>query len=195
MGRKGYPVTTRGGGNIYCYSGEKGLTRMGLGWVDSYIYNSFAITLYLEDAPGSESTSAISFKWLKAGWLGKNMVKGYHIEKGIRRFAEHLNFFLASSSVPEAERLVALANQVEEYGDMALRRVFMEQVRAMVAADEKGAERFDVAYVNGLNRAELLSAVMSNHVVSLLLGADTRSLLGLLDDPQLASHTVALPES
>ena len=175
VGRKGYPVATREGGEIYSYSGKKGLTLMGLGWVDSYIYKSIAITLYVEREPGSSSLKGLSFKWLKAGWKGANMVKDYHIENGIVRFAEHLNFFLNQETAPTPQALAEICDRVKLLTTEALKGVFAQQIAIMVDPDEKNADRLGADYIDGMTREDLISGVISNHSVGLLLGTGTVS--------------------
>ena len=180
VGKKGYPLVTRDGGTIYCYSGETGLTKRGLGWVDSYIYTSFAITIYLEDAPGSGSLSAMSYKWLNAGWMGKNMVRPYHISQGIERFADHLNRFLMAPNTPEPTALVALNHRLDAESETALRTVLEGQLKALLDPSQKNASRMGRPYVEGLDHDELVAGILSNHVASLIAGGDSTLLNRLM---------------
>jgi len=182
VGKKGYPVATRDGGTLYCYSGKKGLTKRGLGWVNSYIYTSIAITVYLEDAPGSGSLKAVSCKWLNAGWMGKNMVRSHHIAEGIQRFADHLNRFLTSPNIPEPYELVALVRRMNACGEKGLRTVLGKQFETLVVPGQKGASMMDRGYVEELDHAELVAGILSTHVESLMAGGDPAFLNGLLDD-------------
>jgi hypothetical protein len=200
VGKKGYPVTTRNGGTIYCYSGKKGLTKPGLGWVDSYIYTSLAITVYLEDAPGSDSLTAISYKWINAGWMGKNMVRSHHIVTGIQRFAEHLGRFLKSPNIPDPNGLVALVRRLEAGEEKALRGVLEKQLKALVDPRQKRASMMDRGYVEGLDHAELVAGVLSNHLESLMSGGDPDLLNRALEgfghaggDPLLSGHASLAP--
>ncbi|VFQ45722.1 hypothetical protein [Desulfoluna butyratoxydans] len=201
VGKKGYPVATRDGGTLYCYSGKKGLTKTGLGWVDSYIYTSIAITVYLEDSPGSGTLTAVSCKWLNAGWMGKNMVRPHHIADGIERFAAHLGRFLTSPNVPEPTELAGLVNRVRATGDQGLRTVFGKQLEALVAPDQKRASMMDGDYVRGLDREELVAGILSTHVESLMAGGDPVFLNGLLGhgvatkDPSLLTGRMEQPVS
>ncbi|SCY50649.1 hypothetical protein [Desulfoluna spongiiphila] len=201
VGKKGYPVATRDGGTLYCYSGKTGLTKAGLGWVDSYIYTSIAITVYYEDAPGSGTLKAVSCKWLNAGWMGKNMVRPHHIAEGIERFAQHLGRFLTSPNIPEPQALAGLVRQVRESGDQGLRTVLGNQLEALVAPDQKRASMMDREYVKGLDREELVAGILSTHVESLMAGGDPAFLNGLLGknvgakDTSLLTRRIASPVS
>ena len=188
VGKKGYPIVTRDGGTIYCYSGETGLTKRGLGWVDSYIYTSFAITIYLEDAPGSGALTAISYKWLNAGWMGKNMVRPYHISQGIERFADHLNRFLTAPNTPEPTVLVALNHRLNAESKTALRAVLEGQLKALLDPSQKNASKMGRPYVEGLSHDELVAGILSNHVASLIAGGDSTLLNRLMATVGAASE-------
>ena len=201
VGKKGYPVATRDGGTLYCYSGKTGLTKAGLGWVDSYIYTSIAITVYVEAAPGSGSLKAVSCKWLNAGWMGKNMVRPHHIADGIQRFAEHLGRFLTSPNIPEPQELAGLVRQIKASGEQGLRAVLGNQLEALVAPDQKRASMMDRGYVKGLDHEELVAGILSTHVESLMAGGDPAFLNGLLadsvgsNDPSLLTGRIEPPVS
>ncbi len=196
VGKKGYPVTTRDGGTIYCYSGKKGLTKRGLGWVDSYIYSSLAITIYLEDAPGAGSLTALSCKWLNAGWMGKNMVRSHHISSGINRFARHLARFLTAPNVPEPSALVALARRLNAGDEAALKGVLTSQLGALVDPHEKNAAMMDRSYVERLDHGELVAGILSNYMTSLLAGGDVfflnRLMAGIGTEASLLTGPVTL---
>lgn len=180
VGKKGYPVATRDGGTVYCYSGEKGLTKPGLGWVDSYIYTSFAITVYLEDSPGAGSMKAVSYKWLNAGWMGKNMVRAHHISSGIQRFSQHLNRFLKSPNIPDPQKLVALVRRLEAGEEKDLKGVLGKQLESVLAPGQKRSAMMDRRYVDKLDHEELVSSILAIHVESLMSGGDSGLLERLL---------------
>ncbi|BCS98785.1 hypothetical protein DSLASN_44170 [Desulfoluna limicola] len=199
VGKKGYPVTTRDGGTIYCYSGKKGLTKPGLGWVDSFIYTSLAITVYLEDAPGAGSMTAVSYKWLNAGWMGKNMVREHHIAVGIERFGEHLGRFLTSPNVPDPQGLVALVRRLDAGEEKALKGVLEKQLATLVEPRQKGASMMGRSYVETLDHEELVAGILSTYVESLMVGGDPESLSRMLEgvgmggDPLLTGRTPTVP--
>ena len=199
VGKKGYPVATRDGGTIYCYSGKKGLTKTGLGWVDSYIYTSLAITVYLEDAPGAGSLTAISYKWLNAGWMGKNMVREHHIAVGIERFGEQLGRFLKSPNIPAPNGLLALVRRLDAGDEKALKGVLENQLQTLVEPRQKGASMMGRSYVEKLDHEELVAGILSTYVESLMAGGDPESLtrmlegVGMGEDPLLTRRTPSVP--
>jgi len=91
----------------YFYSGEKGLTKKGLGWVKSHMYNSFSISLFYETGGEKEKVRCATFSWMRAGWSGLNMVKTKHILNGIKRYAQDFKAIMESPSLPPVETLSA----------------------------------------------------------------------------------------
>jgi hypothetical protein len=123
IGRKGYVVGEDSDWN-YLYSEETGLTKTGLGWVDSYMYNAHSIIVFVTDS-SSGTIHVGSFKWLNAGWAKVNMVKQSHIINGIKRFTADFKAVLESSRLPEAGELAAMYKELASGS--------METLRQMVA--------------------------------------------------------------
>lgn len=123
IGRKGCVVGDDSGWN-YLYSGETGLNKTGLGWVDSYMYSAHSVLVFVSDAEAGVVRVG-SFKWLNAGWAGVNMVKQSHIANGIKRFAVDFKAVLESPRLPKAQELAGM------YRDLLADSP--ESLRAMVA--------------------------------------------------------------
>ena len=66
VGKKGLVLGSDDEWN-YLYTGEKGCTRTGLGWVDSYMYNSESIMIYYEMSEPTPHVRCAVFKWVDAG--------------------------------------------------------------------------------------------------------------------------------
>lgn len=98
----------------YLYFGEKGVNKLGLGWVDSFIDDSASVTLYTQSAPGS-ATRVTTLKWLEAGWLGMNMVKPKHIKAGLKRFAQGLTTVLQAPKRPAPPVLARVARWLADH--------------------------------------------------------------------------------
>lgn len=96
----------------YLYSGEDGLTRAGLGWADTHIYESASIAVFYEPDPGTPRVRCGVFKWIDAGWAGLNMVEPRHIRKGLERYAKGFQETLTHPRLPEPGRLVRLFDWV-----------------------------------------------------------------------------------
>jgi hypothetical protein len=102
VGKKGYILGKDEDWN-YFYSGEPGLDVTGLGWVKSYMLESFGISIYFESTPAAPGVRIANLKWLRAGWSGLNVVRSEHIYSGLKRFA------LTTKEILESPRLPAVA--------------------------------------------------------------------------------------
>jgi hypothetical protein len=100
VGKKGLIIGEDSAWN-YLYTDLEGLTKPGLGWVRSQIYDSFSIIVYYEQE-GRIRCGA--FKWLNAGWAGINFVKKSHIYSGLERFAQAYHEIF-SKPLPEPEEI------------------------------------------------------------------------------------------
>lgn len=89
----------------YLYSGEKGLTKTGLGWVDSYMYKAFSVTVFYETDTKAPRVRCGIFKWLNAGWSGMNMVQRGHIHSGLERYAKDFTRIIESTRLPASDEL------------------------------------------------------------------------------------------
>lgn len=136
VGKKGAVLGADGNWD-YLYSGEKGIPRTGLGWVDSYMYSSASVGVFCQSAGGIKGES---FKWLNAGWSGINMVKREHIHDGLVRFAGDLKKILEHPGLPAAEEMARVAT--------SLGRMPLPEVQA---AYKRHAERLARTY--GRDRA------------------------------------------
>lgn len=96
---------------VYFYSGIEGLDRGLIGWMDTYMYGSFAVQVYYEKGPDLVANAL--FKWLSAGWAGMNVVKRDHIYDGARRYAQGLKEVLESDNLPSPERFAERIRQID----------------------------------------------------------------------------------
>jgi len=90
----------------YFYSGKPGLTVSGLGWVRSYMYDSYGISIYYEIDAQSPTVRCATFRWVRAGWSRFNVVKPFHIYKGSLRFATTFKEIMESTHLPDVDVLV-----------------------------------------------------------------------------------------
>ena len=96
----------------YVYTGKPGLTITGLGWVRSYMYDSFGISVYYELDPAAPVVRCAAFNWTRAGWSRINVVTRSHIYEGILRFANSYKQILESSRLPDAAALAGFFTKV-----------------------------------------------------------------------------------
>ena len=120
VGKKGYVLGADDDWD-YFYSGKPGLTIPALGWVKSYMYESSGIEIYDEIDPGVPKVRCATFKWLRAGWSGINMVKKQHIYRGLKRFAKPLKEILEYPSLPSVETLAGEFSRIRRFSDVTLR--------------------------------------------------------------------------
>ncbi len=83
----------------FFYSGIEGLNRGGMGWMDTFMYKSASVQIFVEDDAAAQKSSAFLFKWLKAGWASMNVVKRSHIYDGSLRYARSLETVLGSPTL------------------------------------------------------------------------------------------------
>ena len=75
VGRKGAIIGKDTDWN-YFYSGEKGLSKTGFGWVSSYMYDAFSVAVFFEPVANQPRTRVVNFKWLNAAGAGSTWSKG-----------------------------------------------------------------------------------------------------------------------
>ncbi|MBT8339512.1 MAG: hypothetical protein HKP58_00725 [Desulfatitalea sp.] len=180
VGRKGYIVGCDTEWN-YLYTQEKGLDMAGLGWVKSKIYDYLSACIYLEDDQQPGHVRVGVFQWLKAGWVGINMVDSHHIHDGMVRYAEQLKQMMETDQMPEPSILENVFNALEGT-DPALLRVQMETVTQHVLTrartDKKLSKKSAIrdldekAYVARMPKAQLVTAMMREYV-KYCLGKET----------------------
>jgi hypothetical protein len=106
VGKKGIILGNDSNWN-YCYSGEPGSPRTGLGWVKTYIYDYFSVGVYVESSTAPTVVTTGVFQWLRAGWTGINFVKSSHILEGLERFARDSKMVLESPRLPAPNQMIS----------------------------------------------------------------------------------------
>ncbi len=106
----------------YLYTGEIGTTRPGLGWAETYMYDSSSIAVYYEvDSPTPQVRLGM-FKWLRAGWAGINMVKPHHIRDGVIRFAKPFKDLIESPLLADTSRISTALRRINDLPEAELRQ-------------------------------------------------------------------------
>ena len=105
----------------YVYTRKPGLTITGLGWVRSYMYDSFGISVYYELDHAAPMVRCAAFKWVRAGWSRINVVKKSHIYDGILRFSKSYKEILESAHLPDADALAGYYAKVRALDTERLR--------------------------------------------------------------------------
>ena len=140
VGKKGYVLGSDTDWD-YLYSGKPGLTVRALGWVRSYMYNSAGINIYEVIDPAAPKVRCATFKWLRAGWSGINMVQKKHIHRGLIRFAETYKKILESPSLPPLEKLTADFSQIKILSPDVLRSKMLMYSKILKSRYNSGRPR------------------------------------------------------
>lgn len=177
VGRQGVIIGPDSDWN-YFYSGQKGLSKTGLNWVSSYMYDASSVSILFEPGASKTQTRFVTFKWLRAGWGGINMVRQENIIEGCRRFASGFKKVLESPQLPEAERLVDLYDRIKGLSDQELNLKIQPIGKALqrLSRTDPGLSRSDFRelidsgkYLLGMNRDEREHLLLSE-VLKLELG-------------------------
>jgi hypothetical protein len=106
----------------YIYTGLKGLTRSGLEWVRSYMYDSATVAIYYETESREPRVKCGIFKWVRAGWAGLNMVRSFHIQSGMQRFAKAFKQVIEFPRLPVHSVLKGIYSKIEKLPPKELRK-------------------------------------------------------------------------
>ena len=154
---------------IYLYSGERGVTKRGLGWAKCYLYNSYSVAIYTETA--SNTLDVATFKWLDAGWSGLNMAKTKHLIHGMKRFSSTLKHIMESNKLPSVEQLLVEQNQIRAYSLDDLRLKVKPYINTVAALNDPLTKRKPFSkqlssgeYLNMLSRTDMEKILFTEHL-------------------------------
>lgn len=174
VGRKGCVVGADSNWN-YLYSDETGLTKAGLGWVDSYMYDAYSALVYVPDmATGMVKVG--SFKWLNAGWAKMNMVKTSHILNGIKRFSADFKAVLEAPALPTAKELAARYQNLSRSSELVLRGMVEPYVLAL--GQNGGSDVKSSPFKGLLKSGDYLHTMSPQEMVKVLLQEYIKSCIG-----------------
>jgi hypothetical protein len=105
----------------YFYSGQNGLNKPGLGWVNSYMYDSYTISVFIEQGGSGPLVHCGIFKWLRAGWADINMVQNQHIYRGLQRYTDTVKGILEYPSLPEPDKMAEIFSRIKTFSADELR--------------------------------------------------------------------------
>ena len=109
----------------YFYSGLEGLNKGMIGWMDTFMYSSGSVQVFVEHDQAVPRSSVFLFKWLNAGWAGMNVVKRSHIYDGSLRYARSFSTIVESPDLtPEqvAENLKGVITMSDIEMDVLIRQ-------------------------------------------------------------------------
>jgi hypothetical protein len=164
----------------YIYTGKTGLAKSGLGWVDTYIYDSASITVYVERPSPRPKIHCAVFQWLRAGMSGLNLVRSAHIYSGLLRFAENFKTIVESPMIMDIESHREVFSRIENMPLDKLRaktQQHLEQIGMQCKSDNTICRRWfedefrTGDYMNRLSKAHM-QAVLCRQYLKYLMGKD-----------------------
>ena len=177
VGRKGLVLGSDDNWD-YFYSGEKGLSMPGLGWVNSYMYNSIGISFLYEIDSKKPGVRYGTFKWLRAGWADINVVKNKHIHKGLVRYAKDLKMILENPLLPEASELAKLFSDLGNHSSEDIRRKAENYLSALKDRYNGNKLSSGKNFPENLNISEYLNQMTNKEMHALLVVEYMKSILG-----------------
>jgi len=177
VGRKGIVLGSDDNWD-YLYSGRKGLSMPGLGWVSSYMYNSIGISFLYEVDSKKPVVRYAAFKWLRAGWADMNVVKNKHIHKGLVRYAKDLKMILEHPLLPEASELAKLFSDFENYPPEDIRAKVKSHLTALKNRYNGNKLSSGKNFPKNLNIRKYLNQMTNKEIYALLVVEYMKSILG-----------------
>lgn len=155
----------------YLYTSRPGLNWPGLGWVESYMYDSYSAAFYLNSTRAAAPIRFGVFKWLRAGWSGINIVKSAHIHNGLQRYGSVFKTILESPQTADVDDLTAHFATLRSLPDGRLRQLaenYFQALQVRFPASGAAAILADPQAVTDLGRDEMLSLVSLEQLKALL---------------------------
>lgn len=157
----------------YYYSGEPGSAKSGLGWVKSYIYDYFSVTVHVESGATPVRLRTGVFQWIRAGWSGINFVKPSHIISGLERFARNNRIVLESPHLPAPNQMIAVYQGLSNLPEVELMSKYkvLQQARGALAirsgkiSTVKASEPFSFARTS---KEQMLEELMLEYLKGML---------------------------
>ena len=161
----------------YLYSEKKGLNKPGLGWIRSYMYDSYSIIVLYETQGKVKQVKCGAFKWLDAGWQKINMVKTHHIYKGLQRFGQAYKTIVENPSLPDVAVMTEYLSKIRamELEELQqLNRSYLKSVREKYAEDKSVSSK----WVANLLKDEQVEKMDMHELRSVLMLEYFKSILG-----------------
>ncbi len=162
----------------YFYSGQNGTTLPGLGWINSYMYDSYSVSVFIEMGSGTSTLVRCGiFKWLRAGWADINMVQSKHIYQGLHRYSDTVKKILEHSSLPAPDKMAEVFSGIKAFSEEELRikiRNYTEKLyKKYINENSNGialiAEALkDSSYFNQMDIYQMQSALAVEYMKTLM---------------------------
>ena len=168
VGRKGAVLNASGWD--FFYSGIPGLNKGLIGWMDTFMYKSASLQIFVEESGDQPLTSSVLLKWLNAGWAGLNVVKRSHIYEGALRFVDNFTQVM-ESNLPPSGTLAKGIKQVTDLPEVEVDRLIGRYARQFEAKFKDNPK---------LQKKEFASLVEQGGYARELDEVGKRSILALL---------------
>lgn len=161
----------------YLYSGQNGINRPGLGWVSSYMYDSYSVAVYAQLEKGRPGVRCGTFKWVNAGWSKINMVREEHIHSGLLRYAKAFKEIIEDPILPRVDKIAEIYSQIRSYSLAQLQEKFYSYLNTLEARhqdDDNFPQRWfqewfkSSRYVQMLTKEEMESVLMVEYMKNTL---------------------------
>jgi hypothetical protein len=160
----------------YLYTEDSGLNVGGLGWVKTYMYDSFGISVYYQPDLKTPVVSCGMISWIKAGWAGINMVQSKHIHRGLVRVAKALTVVLENPRLPDPTVLAKTFADAKDLPTATLKNFGKDYFNGLgqrVAASESLSKKLRDAFhskdiLDRMGREELYAALALDYFKKIL---------------------------
>ncbi len=185
VGKKGVIVGPDGNWD-YLYTGQAGVSYAGLGWVKSYMYDSYSVSFYVATEIAAPIVRLGVFKWMRAGWAGINLARPSHIFSGLERFAESFKMLLENPHLADAAEVSRVFASLKRLSDKEQRKIIegcLVEIEKKCRLERQFSDDYlkalsaDRYYIDGLNEAERESLIALAQVKKLLGGAPSLELM------------------
>lgn len=160
----------------YFYSGQVGLTKTGLGWVDSYMYDSFSVSFCYELGEKVPRVRCGMFKWLRAGWANMNLVNKRHIHRGMARCAKDIKAILEHPSLPKDSELTGIFGHYNTLSLDELRKAAKTQIERLERLLDDETVFFE-SFAELLKSGRYLNQMTRREIHAMLVLENMRSIL------------------
>ncbi|MFZ0612191.1 MAG: hypothetical protein WAM73_08150 [Desulfobacterales bacterium] len=162
----------------YLYTGQAGISYAGLGWVKSYMYDSYSVSFCIETDPAAPLVRFGVFKWLRAGWAGINLARPVHISSGLERFGEGLQEILENPRLADVNAVSRYFSGIKSLSDEEQRKIIAGYL-AEIETKYRREKRLSDGQLDDLfNPARVLDGLSKDERQALIALAYMKSLLG-----------------
>ncbi|MGA8279857.1 MAG: hypothetical protein WB853_03090 [Desulfobacterales bacterium] len=161
----------------YLYTGQAGVSYAGLGWVKSYMYDSYSVSFYVETNAALPTVRFGVFKWLRAGWAGINLARPPHIFSGLERFVKSFKKVLENPRLGDVTAVSLDFANIKRLSNEDQRKIiegYLAEIEKKCRLEREFSEDQlndlfkDRHYLDGLTKEERQSLIALAYVKNLL---------------------------